>query len=687
MRIRCPKCKTVFGADPANTSGVHECPSCGQRLKMKPAAPKPAAPKAAPPDDAEDLAPVRLTGRSASRSPAAARKASRLPGKPSRLPGKGRTGPPQPRSPGLIIGLVAGGVFAASLIGIFIYMGVSGGQPEPTPPPQPPATAGAGTGETTPPAEPTPPKPAEVTPASSTTKGPLTTPEPLKPADLFARTSPAVCRIDVMNAAYKKRSQGSGFLVSPDGLVVTNHHVIHTGLRGLARFGNDKTYPVSAILAEDKEKDLAVVRIDGMNLPYLEVLPRGEEPKVGSRAFAIGTPVGYDNTFSEGLVSGLREQEHRSVVQTSAPISSGSSGGPLLDARGRVIGVNTFVQVERSGHTIVENLNFAVASDEVHEILDKAYKARKASRLAQGKPLDNLAAEDFARAYELISKEEVLEAAGIVDSLAKQYPKNLQVRLLQGRLNMQMNFMDEALKAFQAAARLDPTNAEPHVGIGLAHKRNKAYKEAAQALAKAVKLNPDDPSAQREYGMVLLKLDRSEEALKALKEAVQYEERDPETWMQLGEAYMAEELYTPAADAFQKTISLRPHNAKAFARLALAYYHSERYDQAVEAANTAIKMRRDLPEAYYVMGLLLKHSGQKEKLDQVRNILEQLDPELAKELADALAARDDGKTTQPSEEAVKNLPDFTEAPPPPEKKDGDEEGEQDEGDKKDDGKA
>ena len=71
---------------------------------------------------------------------------------------------------------------------------------------------------------------------------------------------------------------------------------------------------------------------------------------------------------------------------------------------------------------------------------------------------------------------------------------------------------------------------------------------------------------------------------------------------------------------------------------------------------------------------------------QVRNILEQLDPEMAKELADALAARDDGKTTQPSEEAVKNLPDFTEAPPPPEKK-GDEEGEEDEGEKKDDGKA
>ena len=669
MRIRCPKCKTVFESGPASASGMHECPSCGQRMKVKSA-----APKARPAADAADLAPVRL----------ASRKPSRLPGKPSRLPGKGRTGPPQQRSPGLIIGLVAGGVVVVGLIGLFIYMGVSGRQPEPTPPPAPPTTAGAGTGETTPPSEATPPKPAETTPASSTTKGPLTASQALKPADLFARVSPAVCRIDVMDAAYKKRSQGSGFLVSPDGLVVTNHHVIHAGLRGLARFGNDKTYPVSAVLVEDKEKDLAVVQIAGRNLPYFEVLPRGEEPKVGSRAFAIGTPVGYDNTFTEGLVSGLREQENRSVVQTSAPISSGSSGGPLIDARCRVIGVNTFVQVERSGHTIVENLNFAVASDEVHEILDKAYKARKTTQVAQGDPLDDRAAADFARAYELLGKENMLEAAGIVDSLAKKYPKNLQVRLLQGRTNMRMNFMDEALKAFQEASRLDPTNAEPYVGIGLAHMHKKAYKEAAQALAKAVELNPGDPSAQREYGTVLLKLNRSGEALNALKEAVQLEERDPEAWMQLGEAFMAEKLYKPAAYAFQKTIGFHPHNAMAFARLAMAYYHCEQYEQAVGAANTAIQMRRDLPEAYYVMGLLLKHSGQKEKLDQVRNILEQLNPEMAKELANALAAQDDGKTSKPSEEAVKNLPDFTEAPPPPEKKEGDEEGKKDEGKGKDD---
>jgi len=665
MRIRCPKCHVVFEPGAPNAAGVFECPQCGQRLKGTPS-----APKAKPQAGAEPLAPVRLSGR-------ATAKPSRLPGKAGRRPGRAPAPPRKARSPGLIIGIVAASVVVLSMAGVFIYMGVSRRGPTPptpvTPPVAPPTQPTTPTGD---PVQPTPPDPA---PPSSSVGLPITAATDLEPSALFAKASPAVCRIDVMNAAYKKQSQGSGFLVSPDGLVVTNYHVMHVGLRGLVRFGDSKTFPVTAVLAQDKEKDLAVLKIAGKGLPYLEVLRRGEKPTVGTRAFAIGTPSGYTNTLSEGLVSGLREQENRSVVQTTAEIGSGSSGGPLLDARGRVLGVNTFVRVQRHGHTVVENLNFSVANDEIHDIMDEAIKARSKVKATEGKPLDDTAASEFARAYELMGKEKLLEAAGIVETLAKQYPQSMQVRLLQARISMRMNFMDEALKAFQAAARLNPNESEPHVGIGLAHKRKKAYAKAADAFQKAVNLNPADPSAQCELGVVLLKLDRNDEALTALKEAVQLEDKDPKAWMALGDAYLAEKLYSPAADAFQKSISLRPTQALAFARLALAHYHNEHYDQAVAAASTAIQMRRDLPEAYYVMGLLLKHSGQKKKLRQVRDILEQLNPEMAAKLAKELAAQgDDDKTTKPSEATVKEIPDFNEMPAPKKKPDEDKDEDEDE---------
>jgi S1-C subfamily serine protease len=612
------------------------------------AAPKPKAQAAA---GAEGLAPVRLAGRtSATKRP---------------LP------PHKPKNTGLMIGLGVGGAAIVVLIGIFIYVAVSGnGTPPPDQTTQGPETPGP---ETTATQVSTPPE-------TSSVPLPVTSKEPMEPSALFARVSPAVGRIDVMNAEYKKRSQGSGFLVSPDGVLVTNHHVMHAGRRGLVRFGDGKTFPVAAVLAADKDKDLAVLKITCKDRPYLEVLPQGEKPKVGERAFAVGTPVGYDNTFSEGLVSGLREQENRSVVQTTAAISSGSSGGPLLDARGRVLGVNTYIRVERRGDTIVENINFAVASDEVHEILQKAIRARSQLANVESQPLDDAAADEVARAYELLSKDEMLNAAGIAEGLAKRFPNNAQVRLLEARINMRMNFTDQAIEAFRAAARINPNEAEAHLGIGVALSKKKQWKEAVDPLQKAVDLSPADPIAQRALGVALLKLDRKDKALTALKEAVHLEEQDGKAWMALGDAYLAHEFWESAEDAFAHAVALNPHNALAHARLAMAAFRAGHLNHAAQAAAAANKLDRTLPYAYYVMGLLLNRAGEKDRLEQLTKILEQLDADLATRLADEVKAT---PAETPSEKPdVQQLPDFTKIPDFPEKKPGEEDegGEDDEGD-------
>ena len=563
----------------------------------------------------------------------------------------------------MFIGVGVGGVLVAALVGVMVYEAMMSGEPA-RPPEQ-------GTAAVEPPVEPPPvpvePPPVPVEPPPVPVEAlptPQTSETNLAADALFAKASPAVVRIDVMNAEYKKRGQGSGFLVSPDGMIVTNHHVMHVGRRGLVRFGDSKAFPVTAVLAQDKEKDLTVLKIHAGGMPYLELFPKGEKPDVGTRAFAIGTPAGYTNTLSEGLVSGLREQEKRSVVQTTAPISSGSSGGPLLDARGRVLGVNTYVHVEQHKGRIIENLNFAVSSDEVHEILAKAIDAKAKLAAGQGKPLDDQAAADLARAYEYIGKDELLSAAGTVESLAESYPQNSQVRLLEGQVNMRMNFFDKAIKAFEAAAGLNPNEAEAHAGIGLARIRKKQWKQAADALQKAVNLVPADPVAQCALGTVLLKLDRKDDALTALKESVHLDDKDAKAWMGLGECYLVHELYDPAADAFRHAVALNPGNALAHARLALAAYRNGRFDQASESANTAIRLQRGLADAYFVMGLLASRSGDKKKLDQITKALEQLDAKLAGKLADEIkAAGGPAKPGKKNGGKKKPKPDAT---PPPE---------------------
>jgi S1-C subfamily serine protease len=131
---------------------------------------------------------------------------------------------------------------------------------------------------------------------------------------------------------------------------------------------------VQGFLALDVAADLVILKVAGRSPTYLMLAALGHEPAVGSRAYAIGNPEGLANTLSEGLVSGRRQGRKVADMvwlQTTAPISHGSSGGPLLDASGRVIGVTT----KSLAAPDAQNLNFAVPSDKVRSLLDRAARA------------------------------------------------------------------------------------------------------------------------------------------------------------------------------------------------------------------------------------------------------------------------------------------------------------------------
>ena len=134
--------------------------------------------------------------------------------------------------------------------------------------------------------------------------------------------------------------QGSGFFVSADGLLVTNHHVVADAATIRVLTHADVELKVTQVVAVDPTSDLALLRVAGTGLPHLELADA--VPAIGSRAYAIGSPQGLANTLSEGLISGVRGPEGEvKLIQTTAAISPGSSGGPLLNADGRVVGVTT----------------------------------------------------------------------------------------------------------------------------------------------------------------------------------------------------------------------------------------------------------------------------------------------------------------------------------------------------------
>jgi S1-C subfamily serine protease len=228
------------------------------------------------------------------------------------------------------------------------------------------------------------------------------------------RVGPAVAHLEVQLS--KRTGTGSGFVFTPDGLLLTNSHVVHGARRIQATFADGMSREAD-LIGDDPHTDTAVVRIGAGNLPAVQ-LGSSRAVRVGQLAIAIGNPYGFQHTVTAGVVSALgrslRTQTGRlidDVLQTDAALNPGNSGGPLVDSRGDVIGVNTAII------PMAQGICFATAIDTVKWVVVQLLRDGKVRRGYLGIaganiPLPRRIARHFGLASSRTVRVESVEAGG-----------------------------------------------------------------------------------------------------------------------------------------------------------------------------------------------------------------------------------------------------------------------------------
>lgn len=302
--------------------------------------------------------------------------------------------------------------------------------------------------------------------ASSSASAPAAAPAPVVPErdfapdELFAARSDAVVLVRVSRevppdsleakvfGVEEISGHGSGFFVEPSGLIVTNAHVVEGATRVLVRLRDGREFDEAKLELYDRAHDLALLSIRGEGFAYA---PLAEvEVKVGARALAIGSPRGLDHSLTDGIVSAERSKGGVRMLQFQSTIAPGSSGGPLFDARGRVIGVTT--ATEGAG------LNYAVHVAHVRALL-----AKERSPKALAKWAESGVVEDFAlRGPELLPTDrDSLEegarmlAQAVGSCLRKEGPPTGKLSWSTKRVGAEANGMGAVLALLQTQPTIE----------------------------------------------------------------------------------------------------------------------------------------------------------------------------------------------------------------------------------------
>ncbi len=412
--------------------------------------------------------------------------------------------------------------------------------------------------------------------------------------ELVKRIKPSSVAIETFDAKGNALSRGSGFFVAPDR-IVTNRHVIERSARVEVHLIDGKRFVVKGVLAIDGEGDLALLQVDiprafAIPLPIVRAVPQEGESIV-----VVGNPFGLEGSVSNGIVSAVREiSGYGKIIQITAPISPGSSGSPVVNMYGQVIGIASLQAAEG------QSLNFAIPSERILQLKVNELQTFSSLTAETQKNKRSSAERFYSQGVAQLSRDDYARALQFFERATELDPNYPEAWYQAGFCYGVLGRHQDALKASRQAAKLRPEWAEAFVNIGASSYSLGQYKEAVDAYRLALRID-DNADTQYSLGLTLNKLNRTDEEVLAYRRAITMKPDHANALERLGAAYFKQKRYSESAQAYDQLKTYRP-DAKTYNALGESYLESNKPDDSLQAFNSALGYDPEFDKARYNLG-------------------------------------------------------------------------------------
>ena len=377
--------------------------------------------------------------------------------------------------------------------------------------------------------------------------------------DIAEKALAATVYLEMKDKNGKTLGIGSGFFVKPN-LIATNYHVIEGAAKGTAKLvGKYTRYKIEGVTATDKTNDLALLKVTAYRI---KPLPLGDSDtvRIGETVYVTGNPKGLEGTFSDGIISSRRDRYTKERFQMTAPISPGSSGGPVLNRKGEVIGVSVAVHRDLDA----QNLNFAISSKYLKRLLEQSKST---------KPI-----------------------------FPEKHSISAETYILWGNIKYQQGDYADAIAKYTMAIHLKPDDATAHCNRGLAKAKLGQYLAAIADYDTAIKLEKDYAGAYGNRGNSKYKLGQHLAAIADYDIVIRLQDDNAKAYNNRGVVKYELGQHLAAIADYDTAIKLEKDYAEAYYNRGLAKAKLGQYLAAIADYDIVIRLQPNDAEAYYNRG-------------------------------------------------------------------------------------